>query len=104
MSSLLPELYNGTGEVWGVCDAVVGVAVLCVPAISTSLPRQILKFKENAHKQTHTGSFIWSTLPLPILSSCQAAKTTILIRDTEISWFSQSSECFIAKCIYQYLV
>lgn len=59
MSSLLPELYNGTGEVWGVCDAVVGVAAICVPAISTSLPRQILKFKENAHKHTHTHRFFY---------------------------------------------
>lgn len=104
MSSLLPELHHCAGEVPGVWDAVVGVAVVCVPGIATTLPWQLLKIKEKKKRKiTQTALFTWTTLPPPgpILSGCRAAKTMILI---EISCFSQRSECLIAKCIYQYLV
>lgn len=51
MSSLLPELHHGTGEVSGVCDAVVGVAAVCVPGIATTLPWQVLKIKEKKRRE-----------------------------------------------------
>lgn len=35
---LLPELHHGTGQVPGVCNAVVGVTAFRVPGIATTLP------------------------------------------------------------------
>lgn len=43
LCNLLPKLHHSTGEVFGICDAVVGVAAVCVPGIATSLPWQLLK-------------------------------------------------------------
>lgn len=103
MLSLLPEFHHSTGEVSGVCDAVVSIAAICVPGIATSLPWQVLKIKEK--KITQTALFTRATLPPPgpIVFDCQVAKTMILIWDIEISCFSQRCECLIGKCIYQYL-
>ena len=90
MSFLLPELHHSAGEVRGVCDAVVGVAAVCVPRIATSLPWQILKIKgkqkntkkkKKKKKKSHRQLFsTWTTLPPlgPILSGCRAANTVIL--------------------------
>lgn len=107
MLSLLPELHHSAGEVSGVCDAVVGVAAICVPGITASLPWKLLKIKgeKKEKKITQTALFTWATLPSlgPIVFGCQAAKTMILIWDIEISCFSQRHECLIGKCICQYL-
>lgn len=35
MHVLLPELHHCTGQVGGVCDAVVGVTSVCVPRVVT---------------------------------------------------------------------
>lgn len=39
---LLPKLHHSTGEVCCVCDAVVGVTLLCVPWIIARFPWQFL--------------------------------------------------------------
>lgn len=59
MFSLLPELHHSTGEVSGVCDAVVSIAAICVPGIATRLPWQLLKIKE---KKSHRQLFLLGPL------------------------------------------
>lgn len=54
--SLLPELHHCAGEVTGVWDAVVGVAAVCVPGITTTLPWQLLKIKKKKREKNHTDS------------------------------------------------
>lgn len=47
LTDLLPELCDGAGQVGGVCQAVVGKAVLRVPVVITALPRKLLHTKQD---------------------------------------------------------
>lgn len=46
MTVVLPELRDGAGEVGGVCQAIVGEALLCVPGVVAALPWQLLQAKQ----------------------------------------------------------